>query len=417
MASSTAAARLMTAAARRLSSRSCSTTTTASSMVLREVSGSHNLTIDGYKVSKKLPTHKSWYSKPFTVAGHSWRIRYYPHGDSYGDGNRHAVGLYLELNPTAAIKEATCDVDFKLSLLDQSGNPVPELTRALVCAFEAHARCYGFREFATWSDLEASGCLRDDRFAVRCDITVTTDVADDLAGAVASPASIAAAVPAAAPNKMLREHLAVADLLWKHKHGADVAVDVGGEAAFDAHGWVLADRSPVLKADLELLAAASNSKKPSAAAAAAAAAAGGGAQRRIEIKGVEPKVFEAVLRYMYTNALPEKMEEGDGGEEDAMAMAQGILAAADRFEIPRLRLMCEEMLWRRIGAGTVADTLVTAERHGCRGLRAACFEFMAAASPANMKAVVASEGYERLRAEFPGLLTEFVMMKQLTATT
>ncbi|CAN6338588.1 unnamed protein product [Urochloa humidicola] len=412
MASSTAAARLMTAAARRLSSRSCSTTTTASSMVLREVSGSHNLTIDGYKVSKKLPTHKSWYSKPFTVAGHSWRIRYYPHGDSYGDGNRHAVGLYLELNPTAAIKEATCDVDFKLSLLDQSGNPVPELTRALVCAFEAHARCYGFREFATWSDLEASGCLRDDRFAVRCDITVTTDVADDLAGAVASPASIAAAVPAAAPNKMLREHLAVADLLWKHKHGADVAVDVGGEAAFDAHGWVLADRSPVLKADLELLAAASNSKKPSAAAAAAAA--GGGAQRRIEIKGVEPKVFEAVLRYMYTNALPEKMEEGDGGEEDAMAMAQGILAAAGRFKLDGLKRTCEETLSRSIGVSTAAGILAVAERHGCGALKAACLEFLVA-RPENLKAVMETEGYEKARAVVHPLVME-IGMKQWLAS-
>ncbi|CAN6348035.1 unnamed protein product [Urochloa humidicola] len=71
MASSAAA--LMTAATRRLSSRS-----TASSMVLREVSGSHMLTIDGFRPSRNVHKGWCWYSKPFTVGGHSWRIRYFP---------------------------------------------------------------------------------------------------------------------------------------------------------------------------------------------------------------------------------------------------------------------------------------------------------------------------------------------------
>ncbi|CAL4891709.1 unnamed protein product [Urochloa decumbens] len=398
---STASA-LMTAV-RRLSSR-C----TASSMVLREVSGSHKLTVDGCKISKKLPTHESWRSKPFTVAGHSWRIRYYPHGGPYGDQSRD-IGLYLELNPTTAIKEANCSVELKLSLLDQSGNPVPKFTRGYaVRAFkEWSGHTAGSHEFATWSDLEESGCLRGDRFAVRCDITVTTDVTqlggagaddDDEDAAADAPAGTAAVMPG---SKAPREHLASTDHLWKLRHGADVTVDVGGEVTFDAHGWVLADRSPVFKAELELL-AASNSTKPAAA------------RRRIEVKGMEPKVFDAVLRYMYTNALPEMKQED--GDDDAMAMAQGLLAAADRFKIEKLKLTCEETLSGRIDVSTAAGILAVAEQHGCGVLKAACVEFLMS-RPQNLKAVMETEGYEKAREIVQPLVADIAVKQWLALAT
>jgi speckle-type POZ protein len=106
---------------------------------------------------------------------------------------------------------------------------------------------------------------------------------------------------------------------------------------------------------------------------------------------VEPKVFEAMLHYMYTVALPETEEEDAAA---AMSMAQGLLAAAQRFKIERLKLMCEETLAKRIEVSTVADTLAVAEQHGCRALKAACMEFMA--HPANLRAVMATEGYDKI---------------------
>jgi speckle-type POZ protein len=95
---------------------------------------------------------------------------------------------------------------------------------------------------------------------------------------------------------------------------------------------------------------------------------------------------------MYTDALPET-EEGDV-DEDAMSMAHGLLAAAQRFKLERLKLMCEETLAKRIDVSTVADTLGVAEQHGCRALKAACMEFMA--RPGNLKAVMATEGYDKI---------------------
>nr|CAB3462314.1 unnamed protein product [Digitaria exilis] len=341
------------AAARRLSR-----STTASAMVLREVSGSHKLTIDGCKPSKALPCGWNWDSKPFPVGGHSWRIRYYPHRS---DGH---VSLFLELHRASAIREAG-HVSFKLSLLDPSSGE-PKLTRAMdwrnfscsPCGFYTSSRYHGFEQFVSWKDLDESGCVEDDRFTLR------------------------RSAPPPPPPPPAYEHEHLVDLLWKHKRGADVTVDVGGGATFEAHGWLLAARSPVLEAEL----LASKEKKSP----------GDGSHRRIEVQGVEPKVFKAVLHYMYTDALPEKMMAEEGGEEaegDAMAMARGLLAAADRFKLERLKTMCGETLAKRIDVSTAAVTLAAAEQHGCGALKEACMEFLA--RPENLKAVMETEGYEK----------------------
>ncbi|CAL4898708.1 unnamed protein product [Urochloa decumbens] len=384
---STAAA-LMTSAARRL------TRSTASAMVLRDVSGSHKLTIDGCTPSKNLHKGWAWISRSFDVAGHSWRIRYSPHeGD---DGN--TISLHLELDPRAGKHDdrtgAVKSIEF--SVLDQSGNPVPAFTRAVTgpCAFGQRSRSHGFDNFIRWSDLEASGCLKDDRFSVQCDVTVTADLTE---------LGVAYHDDGAAPARLHHEHHLV-DLMWKDKRGADVTIDVGGEATFDAHWWLLAERSAVFREDL--LPAASKEKKTSAAA-----------HRRIEIQHVEPRVFRAMLHYMYNNTLPEKMEEDrmvlPDKMEDDMAMAQGLLAAADRFKVDGLKPMCEEMIAKRIDVSTAALTLAVAEQHGCKALKAACLEFMT--RPENLKAVMETEGYEKAKPIVHPLVVELVMKQWLAS--
>ncbi|XP_066357881.1 BTB/POZ and MATH domain-containing protein 1-like [Miscanthus floridulus] len=215
----------------------------------------------------------------------------------------------------------------------------------------------GFDGFVKWKDLHESGALKDDRFTIRCEITAIRDWPEPDDNDDGAPVSTVV-VP---PSDL---HQQLSDLLWKQKHGADVVIDVAGET-FEAHGWLLAARSPVLEA--ELLALTSSGKKEKEKEKE------GAARRVMKIKGMELKVFKAMLHFMYTDALPQELEQdGDGVE-----MARGLLAAAHRYKLERLKLMCEEALCRRIDVGTVAATLVAAEEHGCQALKAACLEFMA----------------------------------------
>jgi len=86
--------------------------------------------------------------------------------------------------------------------------------------------------------------------------------------------------------------------------------------------------------------------------------------RHVQIDDMEPRVFKAMLHFIYTDALPE-MDKGD-----TVAMAQHLLVAADRYDLERLKLMCEHKLCECISTSMETTTLVLAEQHRCKGLKA-----------------------------------------------
>ncbi|KAF8776577.1 hypothetical protein HU200_003296 [Digitaria exilis] len=382
-------AAMLSAAARRFSR-------SASTIGRREVTDSHILTIDGYAASRKIP--RNWWSRspPFEAVDHRWTIKYFPNVASCCFEGHISFFLELEVDSFYGVHRITDPVDFKFSLLDRAGNAAH--SRGVEGhVFSEATKVYGVREFMAWKDLAKSGCVKDDAFTVICDITVSQDWTkvddEDDTGGGGGGAETPAAPRVVVPPSNLREHMN--DLLWK-KQGADVTIHVG-EESFDAHGWLLMARSPVFEAEL-LATPASKEKLP------------GGVRRRVEIKGVDPKVFKAMLHFMYTDALPETMEEEE--DETVVAMAQGLLAAANRFKLERLKVVCEEILCRHIDVSSVAVTLAVAEENGCHALKAACLEFIA--RPGNMKKVMETEGFEKTKDScLAGMLD--VAMKQLAS--
>lgn len=76
-------------------------------------------------------------------------------------------------------------------------------------------------------------------------------------------------------------------------------------------------------------------------------------------------------------------------------MAQHLLAAADRYGLDRLRLLCEDKLCEDVAINTVATTLALAEQHHCFQLKAVCLKFVAL--PENLKGKSSSD------VQFPAL--------------
>jgi speckle-type POZ protein len=91
-----------------------------------------------------------------------------------------------------------------------------------------------------------------------------------------------------------------------------------GEETFTAHRLVLGARSSVFMA--ELLGPMKERKSC------------------IQIDDMDPRVFKAMLHFIYTDSLPE-MQKGD-----SYVMAQHLLVAADRYGLERLKLICEDKL-------------------------------------------------------------------------
>jgi speckle-type POZ protein len=56
----------------------------------------------------------------------------------------------------------------------------------------------------------------------------------------------------------------------------------------------------------------------------------------IKIDGMDAAVFRNLLHFIYTDTLPETAQED-------LAMTQHLLVAADRYDVQRLKLICEDV--------------------------------------------------------------------------
>jgi len=136
---------------------------------------------------------------------------------------------------------------------------------------------------------------------------------------------------------------------------------------------------------------------------------------RVEIKEMEAPVFGAMLRFIYTDVVPElddvkPAEAATATATTATTLAQHLLVAADRYGLDRLKVMCERRLAFAVdAAGSVAATLAIAEQHGCSRLKAKCVEFIAGGSRENLDAVLRTDGFKDLEVNHPALLTELLV--------
>ncbi|GJN20692.1 hypothetical protein PR202_gb08096 [Eleusine coracana subsp. coracana] len=227
---------------------------------------------------------------------------------------------------------------------------------------------WGQRKFIKREDLEKSKHLQDDSFAIRCD---DDDIPEDTAPTFVS----------VTPSDL---HQRLGDLLRTEK-GADVVFDVGGQT-FAAHRCVLAARSPVFSAELY------GTMKE------------GDTRCVVRVDDMESWVFKALLRFIYTDMFPDANKEGE--EEDVLSLH--LLLAADRYNLKRLKELCEEKLCKYIDINTVDNILTLAGLDHCPGLKKACFHFLS--TSANLKAVMASNGFEHLSTTCPSVMKELMTM-------
>jgi speckle-type POZ protein len=210
--------------------------------------------------------------------------------------------------------------------------------------------------------------------------TVTHIMAPTELTSASSPAGRLVEVPSSNIGEQLLS-------LLESKEGADILFHVGGGRVFVAHTLVLAARSPVFRATFSEL------KQ----------------QNSILVDVVGEAAFGALLHFAYADALPaattaelRAAATGEAAIGARMDAAGDLIAAADRYGMERMRLLCEAV----VDADTAAATLVLAVRMRCAQLKAFCVHYLA--SPGVLKAMMGTDAYVSLKELCPEVLVEIM---------
>ncbi|WVZ93114.1 hypothetical protein U9M48_039120, partial [Paspalum notatum var. saurae] len=332
------------------------TSKTASSHTTEVETATHSFKIVGYSLNKGMCVGKSIQSGTFTVGGCDWAICFYPGGSNLDAANKDYANVYLKL----VSKSANVWTSYNLSLVNQTTG-LPE------SVFSAtNARVFTRGRVETEIGLHApihrrklecksAGYIVDDCLTIECTVSVLKESRVETLG-----------------NFEIDE-------------GADVTFSVRG-ATFPAHKIVLAAQSPVFKAQLY------GQMKESRA-------------RCVTVEDMQPDVFKSLLEFIYTDSLP---DWDDLDAEEYCEIAGHLLAAADRYAMDRLKLLCASILVEDLDVENVATTLAIADQHNCDRLKGVCVEFMA--SSKEMDAVVKTEGYANLKRTRPSILVDVLEM-------
>uniref|UniRef100_A0A5B7B2S7 Putative BTB/POZ and MATH domain-containing protein 4-like n=1 Tax=Davidia involucrata TaxID=16924 RepID=A0A5B7B2S7_DAVIN len=347
---------------------------TSSLSVTETVNGSHRFVIQGYSLAKGMGIGKHIASENFTVGGYQWAIYFYPDGKNPEDNSTY-VSVFIALASEGTDVRAL----FELTLVDQSGKGKHKVHSHFDRSLESgpytlkyRGSMWGYKRFFRRAMLETSDYLKDDCLKINCSV-----------GVVVSAIDCSRLHSVQVPESDIGAHFG---MLLENMEGSDVVFNVAGEK-FNAHKLVLAARSSVFR---------SNFFDGSE-----------GDKQEIVVTDMEPKVFKAMLHFIYRDALID--DELVASSSSCLSsvsdtLTAKLLAAADEYDLGRLRRMCESHLCKDISVNSVAKTLALADCYHATELKAVCLRFAAE----NLAAVMRSDGFEYLKENCASLQSELL---------
>ncbi|KAK9059101.1 hypothetical protein SSX86_021720 [Deinandra increscens subsp. villosa] len=346
---------------------------TSSRSVTETVNGSHQFVIQGYSLAKGMGVGKHIASDNFTVGGFQWAVYFYPDGKNPEDNSTY-VSLFIALTSDGSDVRAL----FELTLVDQSGKEKHKVHSHFDRSLESgpytlkyRGSMWGYKRFYRRALLETSDYLKDDCLKINCTVGVVVS-------ATHCPRLHSIQVPESDIGLNF-------GMLLENMEGSDVVFNVAGET-FYAHKLVLAARSPVFRSRFF--------EKE-------------GDDHEIVITDMEPKVFKAMLYFIYTDELNKDELAGSSASSEsyvADTLSAKLLAAADEYLLCRLKRMCESRICKDISVNSVGRILALADTYHAMELKAICLRFVSE----NLAAVMRSEGFEHLKTNHPALQSEIL---------
>ncbi|KAH9364027.1 hypothetical protein HPB48_015346 [Haemaphysalis longicornis] len=290
-------------------------------------------------------------SSHFSAAGHpklTWCLSMYPHGESNEGEDKDFVSLFLRL--VASDKK---DVHVERAE-DQCLRDEPSLC--------PRRRDFGWKKFIKRARLlkGTEGLLTRDKLTIFCEVLAFLDSVNT--------SSQNMVVSVDVPECNLSDDFGH---LLESRQLSDVVLSVQGKE-IRAHKVVLAARCPVFAAMFQ------HEMKEEK-------------EGRVEITDCDFEVLHQVIKYIYMGRAP-KLNQ----------MAEKVLVAADKYDLARLKAMCEDVLCSKLSVEKAAETLVLADTHNADQLKANALQFIRVQADE----VKETDGWKRMASENPHLVLE-----------
>ncbi|KAM6163186.1 speckle-type POZ protein-like [Rhynchocyon petersi] len=259
-----------------------------------------------------------------------WCLQVNPKGVDHD--HRDYLSLYLLL---VSCPKSEVRAKFKFSILNAKGEETRSMESQRARRF-VQGQEWGFSKFIQRYFLldKANGLIPDDTLTLFCEVSVVQDSVNISGQNTRKMVKV--------PECRLADDLGG---LWENSRFTDCSLCVAGQE-FRAHKAILAARSPVFRAMFEH--EVEESKK-----------------NQVLINDVDPEVFKEVMCFIYTGKAP-----------NVDKMAGNLLAAAERYALERLKVMCEDALCSNLSVENAADILILADLHSAHQLKSQAVDFI-----------------------------------------
>ena len=286
-----------------------------------------------------------------------WCLRVNPKG--LDDESKDYLSIYLLL---VSCNKSEVRAKFKFSILNAKREETKAMESQRAYRF-VQGKDWGFKKFIRRDFLldESNGLLPDDKLTIFCEVSVVADSVN-----ISGQSN---GVQFKVPECKLSTDLGS---LFDSAQFADITLACQGRE-FRCHKAVLVSRSSVFSAMFEHDMAESK-------------------HGHIQVTDVDPDVMADMLRFIYT-----------GKANNLDTMAADLLAAADKYALDRLKVMCEEALCDSLTVETVSEVLILADMHSADKLKAQCIDFI---NTHHVQDVMETPGWKQMVASNPHLIAE-----------
>lgn len=274
------------------------------------------------------------------------------------DANEYC-SLYLKLIKSTGFPNII-KANFTLSFVNSNGTTLLKMSSKEV-KFQEESR-FGWRKAVLATLLEK--VMPEDVLEIKCSIEARPEIVTK------SVKTSLIKLPHALPSSFSKD---LETLVGGDKFG-DVALIVG-EETLQAHKSILTARSPVFAAMFE-----HNMQEA--------------AQNCVVIEDVDPTVFKALLRYIYSDKVT-----------CLNSKAHELYAVADKYGIPTLKSLCRNHILQKLDPGNAADTLKLADLHSDPEMKRYTLEFISGSAAAK---VTKTAGWQKMVRTHPHLVDETV---------